>query len=268
MASIGSTLFSASKAQNKITTTLGRMSLDSVPVLNQDSANLEEQQPTSRDDFTIFDYGSQERFRPANGDIDVRFEDGTRVTVSELQGTVSVLHERSPNIMGRAIDHNRDYGRLPVTVTREHAFSDERLFEVLHLLHPDPDQATEGRYLTTEKIQRYARNLSMDAAIDQLHDPLIYKDRQGLRHIVRLLDIRRQELLHHGISVDENMPNVELPENVYEVDQIAIAGGQTFDYPFLLRAIEAIDTVAQSIWYYDEEEQEENNENIPPELLD
>ncbi|KAK1671874.1 hypothetical protein BDP55DRAFT_675052 [Colletotrichum godetiae] len=64
------------------------------------------------------------------------------------------------------------------------------------------------------------------------------------------------------------MPNVELPETAYEVDQIAIAGGQTFDYSFLLRAIEAINTVAQSIWFYDEEEQEKNKENIPPELLD
>ncbi|KAJ0310413.1 hypothetical protein COL516b_002214 [Colletotrichum fioriniae] len=290
MPSIGATLFSPSRAQSNTTTTSRRMPLSNVPVFNEDSAiheeqqlfgsddfaifcdeedsaTPEEQQPFSNDDFTIFCDESEEKFRPANGYINIGFEDGSRYTIPELQGTVGVLQERHPNIMGRAIDHNRHYGRLPATVTQEYASANREVSDALHYLHPNPEQGAPGRHLTPEQVERSARMLSLDTAIDQLHDPLIYEDRQVLRRIVRLLDIRRQELLRYKISVDENMPEVELPQTVDDIEDLAVQASVSFDYPFVLHAIEAIDTLAQSVWFYSDEEQKSNKENIPPELM-
>ncbi|KXH33308.1 hypothetical protein CSIM01_03222 [Colletotrichum simmondsii] len=287
---IGSTLSSAPRAQGNITTTLRRMPLGNVPVFNEDSAIHEEQQPFGSDDFTIFcDEGdsftsteqqatssgdftifcdeSEEKFRPANGDINIGFEDGSRYTIPELQGTVGVLQERHPNIMGRAIDHNRHYGRLPATMTKEHASGNMEVSASLQYLHPNPKQGTPGRQLTPEQVERSARMLSLDNAIDQLHDPLIYEDRQVLRRIVRLLDIRRQELLRYDISVEEDSPEVELPETVDDIEDLAMQASVSFDYSYVLRAIESIDTLAQSVWFCNDEEQESNKENIPPILM-
>ncbi|KAK7438124.1 hypothetical protein Landi51_11777 [Colletotrichum acutatum] len=234
---------------------------------DEDNAVSEEQPPFSNDDFTIFCDESEEKFRPANGDINIGFEDGSRYTIPELQGTVGVLQERHPNIMGRAIDHNRHYGRLPATMTKEHASGNREVSASLHYLHPNPEQGAPGRHLTPEQVERSARMLSLDNAIDQLHDPLVYEDRQVLRRIVRLLDIRRQELLRYRISVDESSPEVELPETVDDIEDLAMQASVSFDYPFVLRAIEAIDTLAQSVWFCNDEEQESNKENIPPELM-
>ncbi|KAF4781416.1 hypothetical protein HER10_EVM0011525 [Colletotrichum scovillei] len=233
----------------------------------EDNAISEEQQPFSNHDFTIFCDESEEKFRPANGDINIGFEDGSRYTIPELQGTVGVLQERHPNIVGRAIDHNGHYGHLPATMTKEHAPANSEVSASLHYLHPNPEQGAPGRHLTPEQVERSARMLSLDNAIDQLHDPLIYEDRQVLRRIVRLLDIRRQELLRYGISVEEDSPEVELPETVDDIEDLAMQASVSFDYSFVLSAIEAIDTLAQSVWFCNEEEQESNKENIPPELM-
>ncbi|KAK1523908.1 uncharacterized protein CCOS01_08995 [Colletotrichum costaricense] len=234
---------------------------------DEDNTMSEEQQPFSNDDFTIFCDESEEKFRPANGDINIGFEDGSRYTIPELQGTVGVLQERHPNIMGRAIDHNRHYGRLPATMTKEHASGNREVSASLHYLHPNPEQGAPGRHLTPEQVERSARMLALDDAIDQLHDPLIYEDRQILRRIVRLLDMRRQELLRYRISVDENSPEVELPETVDDIEDLAMQASVSFDYQFVLHAIEAIDALAQSVWFCNDEEQESNKENIPPELM-
>ncbi|OHE92102.1 hypothetical protein CORC01_12617 [Colletotrichum orchidophilum] len=255
MSCTGFACSSASKVINSPKVTVSRRSVNRRSVPNEVSAKRQKKQP--RDQFSIFcDEDSEQQSQQGSGNINIQYEGGS-ITVPALRGTVGILRQRSSNIMGRAIDHNRYSGQLPVVTNQP----DESVF---HLLHVDPDvyDAVEDR--TVEQNQRSARYLLVEHALDQLHWPSIYEDRLILREIVGLLDMRRQELLEHGISVDEKWDIFYQPETSWDIEDVALAAICTFDYLFLLRAIEATDALAQSIWFSNDEEEVTNSENIPP----